>query len=359
MRLGWRHYPMSAEASEARGYLNMAFHLYQALKKVDGLEVVDCGDSPGHPRMVLHVCPPHFFKPHHGKTNIVFSMWEGDVLPDEFVKRLSRADVCIVPSSYCKNVWRRHDLEADVVPLGVNPAFLHTDPTRRLIREGHTLRYLYIGSRASRKGWQMLGPAWRIAFEHDIANVQLYVKTIADRGKQSVSEYFNGRVIIDSRDMEMFELIKLYESADVFVFPTYGEGFGLPALEAMASGCLVAAPETGGLTEFVSQLTALVIERSEELWIDYGAKFRSLVPTPSDVALALKLAYEDWGTPRLESRRDTGVSWARRYTWEHSAQLLVDVLASKSASQGRPSRVGPLPGEERPAGGQKTSHPSI
>src|SRR5207253_820484 len=48
------------------------------------------------------------------------------------------------------------------------------------------------------------------------------------------------------------ELVALYKNAQVYVFPSFSEGFGLPLLEAMACGCPVVSsdrtslPEVGG-----------------------------------------------------------------------------------------------------------------
>ncbi|HEY4255016.1 MAG TPA: glycosyltransferase family 1 protein [Chlamydiales bacterium] len=45
------------------------------------------------------------------------------------------------------------------------------------------------------------------------------------------------------------DLSALYQSAEGFIFPSYYEGFGLPALEAMSCGCPVIASSTASLPE--------------------------------------------------------------------------------------------------------------
>jgi glycosyltransferase involved in cell wall biosynthesis len=55
------------------------------------------------------------------------------------------------------------------------------------------------------------------------------------------------------------ELREIYRSATVFVFPSFCEGFGLPLLEAMASGTPIVASRTAALPE-VCQDAALFID---------------------------------------------------------------------------------------------------
>jgi glycosyltransferase involved in cell wall biosynthesis len=45
-------------------------------------------------------------------------------------------------------------------------------------------------------------------------------------------------------------LAKLYSSSDVFIFTSYKESFGLPPLEAMASGTAVATTDCGGIRDY-------------------------------------------------------------------------------------------------------------
>jgi len=47
------------------------------------------------------------------------------------------------------------------------------------------------------------------------------------------------------------ELLQLYNACDVFVFPSFYEGFGLPALEAMACGRAVVCSDASALPEVV------------------------------------------------------------------------------------------------------------
>lgn len=54
------------------------------------------------------------------------------------------------------------------------------------------------------------------------------------------------------------DLVKFYNSADVFVYPSLYEGFGLPPLEAMACGCPVITSNTSSLPEVVGNAGIMV-----------------------------------------------------------------------------------------------------
>jgi len=96
------------------------------------------------------------------------------------------------------------------------------------------------------------------------------------------------------------ELPALFGGALAFAFPSLWEGFGLPALEAMAAGAPVVASNRGALPE-VTGGAALLVD-----------------PTPAPLAEALGRVLAD---PALRERlREAGLTRAAQFSWERTAR---------------------------------------
>jgi glycosyltransferase involved in cell wall biosynthesis len=118
------------------------------------------------------------------------------------------------------------------------------------------------------------------------------------------------------------ELIDLYRSAALFVFPSRHEGFGLPALEAMACGALVIGADNTSIPEVIGCAEAL---------FDAG----------SPASIAAKIA-EVLGDQGMQERlRAHGRQQAARFSWDASAQRALQALVMHHARLASESATGP------------------
>jgi len=97
-----------------------------------------------------------------------------------------------------------------------------------------------------------------------------------------------------------------YQAAEVFVFPTLYEDFGLPPLEAMALGTPVVASNTSSLPEVLGDAAVLV--NPENVWDIVRGVHRVLVET---------------GTREFLRRR--GLEQARKFSWERSVERVLEI----------------------------------
>ncbi len=96
------------------------------------------------------------------------------------------------------------------------------------------------------------------------------------------------------------DLVRLYNLADVFVFPSLYEGFGLPVVEAMACGTPVVTSNRGALAEVAGDAAELVDPEDEE-----------------SIAEGIYRVVQEPG--RAAALRDRGLRRVQRFRWEQAA----------------------------------------
>jgi len=103
------------------------------------------------------------------------------------------------------------------------------------------------------------------------------------------------------------DLVRLFNGAALFVFPSLHEGFGLPALEAMACGTPTIGSNITSIPEVIGRDDALFDPRS-----------------PWAIAETIRRVLED---PAFAAQlRDYGLQRAQLFSWDHCARLTLKAL---------------------------------
>lgn len=105
------------------------------------------------------------------------------------------------------------------------------------------------------------------------------------------------------------ELVALYNLATVFVMPSLYEGFGLPILEAMASGCPVVCSNAGSLKEVAGDAACFVDPYDS-----------------SAIAVGIDKVYKDVSLQKELTAK--GLEHVKKFTWKKTGEETVDIYQS-------------------------------
>jgi glycosyltransferase involved in cell wall biosynthesis len=257
----------------------------------------------------LYVVPPGF----EGRTVVTVHDVSFEYVPDvmgfrdrllfrtQVPRSLRRADRVLTGSERTKrDLVERYELSEEkivVTPYGVDPTFSPEGP------RGDGVYALFVGAIQPRK--DPLGALEALAMLGGDLRLVLVgpEKRDGDQVRDAVRRLgLEGRVELTGH-VERDELAALYRGAACLVFPSRYEGFGLPVLEAMASGTPVVAARAGAVPE-VAGSAAVLVEPGD----------------PVELAGGIERALAD--RERLVS---AGLERAREFSWAETARRTLTV----------------------------------
>jgi glycosyltransferase involved in cell wall biosynthesis len=235
---------------------------------------------------------PEWFQPN-------FAAWYRLFLP----MLAKRVRMIFTPSEYVKQkVMRRFGVtDITVTRNGVDHSLFH--PGAKQMHVDVPQDYvLFVGTLEPRKNLEVLLRAWN-AIKDQFDGLWLLIVGVS-------SNVFRAIQVSQDRERVRFlgylddeTLAGLYARASLFVLPSQDEGFGLPALEAMASGTPVVVSDGGALPEVVG-----------------GAGLICCLSNPNALTVTLR---EALSSPNLRAElTERGLERAEKFSWHATAEIV-------------------------------------
>jgi glycosyltransferase involved in cell wall biosynthesis len=232
----------------------------------------------------------------------------------------NRSDRVIATTSYVsrdllKYKYVKKLTDIDIVPLAVSKFYKPEEQHDRIriaeIRKKFHLPdsfLLFVGRLNVRKNIENLLKAMLLLKNR---NVRLVIVGQEDWKSSDLGEILSNQElrerILLTGYMSEEELVLTYSIARIFCFPSFAEGFGLPPLEAMASGVPVIVSETTALPEVCGDAAIYVNPH-----------------LPQNIAMAIDTLLEDDGMYNTYRRK--GLEKIKQYSWQHSARALMNSI---------------------------------
>jgi glycosyltransferase involved in cell wall biosynthesis len=272
---------------------------------------------------VWHEQPKDFWEKSPFGKNIAIVPFETTRIPASWVPRINAFDALLVPSVH--NMGMMSDsgvtVPIELVQWGV-------DRTYDVERNNSVFTFGTMGALSIRKGTDILIDAFRKAFPTQ-TDVKLILKTSFRFYPFTVKDS-RIQVMMDAiSDEEMME--KFWRKIDCFVFPTRGEGFGLPPLEAMATGLPIITTGWSGEADYLTDKGSFTLDYklvpaedfSERIYKEDCGKWAE--PSVSDLVEKMRWMYSNAQAAK-EMGNANKVHVKRFWLWEDKIKMFHDAL---------------------------------
>lgn len=269
--------------------------------------------------------------------NFFFTMWEPTRVPAYVSEHLKTIDTIIAPSSHCITSFSDFDWRTRIAlcKLGYNAEVYKYSE----FEDNGMFTFLMAACNDGgfRKGTKKTIKAFREAFPEYMRDVQLVIKA-TDRCEDKYiideEDSYDPRIKIIKSFIPDEAMANLYRKCDCLVLPSMGEGFGLHAIEAMATGRPVIGPKFSGLADFMDENNSFLVDydmiKSGAAHADQFYKNAGMLCNVIKESLSIKMieAYQI-GKKGCELMGQNAAKTASQFTSVKSMNRLIEVLETR------------------------------
>lgn len=379
VRVMWATPPKEGVANTL-GYQTHIKYLKRFCEKENVM--VEDPDSP----IAFHIISADHFKPIPNKFNVLFTMWECLDVPKTYVEAFAKANLIVVPNKWCKDLFQKWTrVPVEVCWHGTDTEVYQYHDRKNQLTAEKRFRFLWVGAPNPRKGYAEVLAT--VSLAERFPNIEIYLKTtvpkitwldtlrslknnwrklfdftdyekeLSEKGMVIKSGHpkdwrkafwlnllklprpnianklrrfgKHKNIVFDTRKIPREELIQLYKSANCFLFPTWGEGWGLTLSEAMATGCPSIAARVTGVCEFFDSRVGYEIDYKvqEHELRDYNMTARIYKPDPISLVQKMLYVLKNYDEA-LRKGKEASDRMKTKFTWEQSAHRIAKIIRS-------------------------------
>ncbi len=272
---------------------------------------------------IIHAIPPRWKNIKFRTSNIVLFVFENKVIPHDWVHEFKKCNCVIVPSEFNKNSCIEAGIHnVHVVNHAINFDIWNLDtPPSDMVFNDDKVKIITVGTWRDRKNWKSMFEA---ILEIIKDGQEIFWTLKVDRGnsaKENIESWFSEFKLddsykkyftIDSRILDESSMARLIKSHHILLSASFGEGFGLPSLQAACIGIPVVCPKYGGYLEFFHEDSHVEVRQTG--W----EKFKKMDNLP-------QFANLEWPIYKKDSIRDAlylCISKCRNKQFKHHSNFI-------------------------------------
>ena len=278
-----------------------------------------------------------------GDYKIGFTTTEVDGVPKDWVKVLNEMNEIWTTSEFAKKGFKNSGVKPKIFNMqeGIDPEYFHPDV--KPFENNVDRKFLFISNFAwgRRKGIEELFEAFskEFSYKEDVALVIKALPSYHDMDiKKDMANLYHrsdsAPILVWDSILPSYLLSGFYTAGHCFVFPTRGEGFGLPPLEALACGIPVITTGYSGTMDYLIkdkkplpgvELINYKIKKFDGSDSIYYHGFNWALPSVSHLRRLMRRVYNNYKFYK-DGAMETSKYVRKEWSWDKKSELIIKRL---------------------------------